>query len=440
MPSLDREQVSRLISGLTEAEADALLHDWSYWARPEQLEPDGDWWVTWLYMGGRGAGKTRTGAEWIRESVKAGVRSLGMIGSTTDDVRSVMIEGISGLLTTSYAGDRDKYGRPMGIPDFQPSKRRLVYENGAVVKYYSAEEPERLRGPQHERVWCDEVGAWQYAQETWDMMLFGLRVGEAPRVMATTTPRPIPLIKSIVREGTTVKTHSTTNKNRANLAPSFLKTIVGKFQGTRLGRQELEGELLEDIPGALFTRANIEKNRVTKDRLPAFKRIVVAVDPSGAGSDEDTGANEIGIVVAALGTDDKCYCLRDATLLGSPRTWAAVAVALFGEFGADCIVAEINYGGHMVDFVIRAIDPRIPYKPVTATRGKMVRAEPISTLAEQNRVKWVGAFPLLEDELCSFTQNGYVGGGSPNRGDAFIWAATELMLGDGYVLSDAMLS
>lgn len=440
MPSLPPAEVSRLISGLTEAEANALIHDWSFWARPEQQIPEGDWWVTWLYMGGRGAGKTRTGAEFIRDSVKAGVRSLGMIGSTVSDVRSIMVEGVSGILACSYPGDRDIHGRNVGIPEYQPSKKRIVWPNGAMCGLFSAEEPERLRGPQHERVWADEVGAWQYPQETWDMMLFGLRVGEMPRVMATTTPRPIPLIKSIVREGTTVRTHSTTKKNAANLAPSFLKTIVGKFAGTRLGRQELEGELLEDVPGALFTRANIEKNRAKPDEVPAFKRIVVAIDPSGASSDEDTGANEIGINVSALGMDDRLYCLRDATLLGSPRTWAAVAVSLFGEYSADCIVAETNYGGGMVEFVVRAIDRRIPYKPVVASRGKMVRAEPISTLAEQHRVKWVGAFPGLEDELTSFTQNGYVGGGSPNRADAFIWAATELMLGDGYVLTDAMLS
>ncbi len=394
-------------------------------------------------MGGRGSGKTRTGAEWTREQIKAGYRRGGMIAPTARDVRKVMIEGESGLLAVCHPSDIDSHGKPIGFPDYQPSKSRVVWPNGAQCDLYSAEEPERLRGPQHEFMWGDEIGAWAYPQTTWDMAMFGLRLGVRPKIMATTTPRPIPLIKMIVREPTTVRTHSTSSANRANLAPAFISQITRKYEGTRLGRQELGGELLEDVPGAIFTRAMIEKNRVTADLVPQMRRVVVAIDPSGATGkvDEDTGRNDIGIVVAGLGMDGNGYIFKDATLLDSPKVWGATAVRLYKDFLADRIVAEQNFGGGMVEFVIRAIDPMVSYRAVTASRGKTIRAEPVAALQERNMIKYVGAFPALEDELCNFTQNGYVGESSPNRADAMVWAITDLMLDDtGYVLTASALS
>lgn len=426
------EEVREAVRLMSRDDLETHLRSWRFWARDEQVSPVGNW-TKWLYLAGRGSGKTRSGAEWIREEVRNGARLLALIAPTAADARDVMIRGPSGLLACSFAGDQDFDGNPVGVPLYQPSKRLLTWANGATALVFSAEEPERLRGPQFERIWADELAAWQYAQEAWDMAMFGLRLGRNPKVMITTTPRPIPLVKMLLKEfrerdPSTVVTTGTSYANRANLAPAFFSTITKRYEGTRLGRQELNAEVLEDIPGALWTRAMIDKNRISMADLPELVRVVVAVDPSGASGEEDS-ANDIGIVAAGKGADGKAYVLRDATLLGSPMQWGRRVSQVYSDLGANRVVAERNFGGAMVEHVIRTENPNISYKEVTASRGKAVRAEPIAALSEQNRVKFVGSFPDLEEELMQFGPEGYMGDSSPNRADAFVWAINELMLG-----------
>lgn len=382
-------------------------------ARPNQIAPEGDWRV-WLIQAGRGWGKTRTGAEWVREQVESGKRRIALIGPTAADCRDVMVEGDSGIL--SVCGSN----RPL----YEPSKRRVTWPNGAIATTYSADEPERLRGPQHDACWADEPGAWKYATDAWDMMMFGLRLGDNPRVVATTTPRPIQLIRDILKLPNTVVTRGRTADNAANLAPQFLQQIVGKYEGTRLGRQELEGELLDDVPGALWQRAQIEKCRV--DKAPEFSRIVVAIDPAMTSGEN---ADETGIVAAAKGQDGEWYVLHDRSCRDTPDGWGRRAVGLHNEITGDRIVAEVNNGGEMVEHVLRTIDKNIPYKAVHASRGKRVRAEPIAALYEQGKVHHVGKnFQALEDQMCNFVPDDY--DGSPDRVDALVWALTEL--NDGY--------
>ena len=417
--------MERALESLTEAEAEELLHDWRFTARPEQLAPDGDWQV-WAYIAGRGAGKTRSGAEWVREQVKAGASRIGLIAPTAADARDVMVEGESGILAICWEGDRDHKGRVTGRPLYEPSKRRLTWANGAMATTYSADEPDRLRGPQHDRLWCDELAAWNRAQEAWDMAMFGLRLGDNPQAMVTTTPRPIPLVRQIVSASTTVVTRGSTYANRANLAASYLDKIVTRYEGTRLGRQELLGEILDDFPGALWTRDMIDAAKQGV-KIPDLQRVVVAVDPSGTGGAEDEG-DSIGIVVAGKGVDGLAYVLADRTCKLSPSLWARRVVEAANEFRADRIIAERNFGGAMVEAVIRTAGRSVPYKEVTASRGKVVRAEPIAALYEQGRVKHVGGMEELEDQMCAFTSDGYMGDGSPDRADALVWALTELML------------
>lgn len=336
-----------------------------------------------------------------------------------------MVEGPSGILAVSWEKDTDLWGRPVGRPVYEPSKRRLTWGNGASASTFSADEPERLRGPQHGTVWADELAAWRYAQETWDMAMFGLRLGADPRAMVTTTPRPIPLVRDLIKSPTTAITRGSTFENRANLAPSFLAKIVGRYQGTRLGRQELEAEILDDVPGALWSRDLIEKNRV--QAAPEMARVVVAVDPSGTGGGEDEG-DTIGIVVAGKGVDGKAYVLDDKSCKLSPAGWGRRVSEAYRAHKADRVVAEANFGGAMVEHVVRTADPTVAYKAVTASRGKVVRAEPVAALSEQGRIKFVSSFPELEDQLCAMTGDGYEGEGSPDRADALVWAVTELML------------
>lgn len=413
-----------LLRGLSEAEADELWHDWRAWARPEQFAPDGDWQV-WAYIAGRGAGKTRSGSEWVRSKVRAGCSRIALIAPTAGDARDVMVEGDSGLLSVCWDGDRDHKGRLTGRPIYEPSKRRLTWANGAIATTYSADEPDRLRGPQHDAGWCDELAAWNYAQEAWDMFMFGLRLGENPQAMVTTTPRPIPIVRQIVSSASTVVTRGSTYSNRANLAASFLDKIVTRYEGTRLGRQELEGEILDDFPGALWTRAMIDAAKADVT-LPTMQRVVVAVDPSGT-SGEDEG-DSIGIVVAGKGVDGLAYVLADRTCKLSPDGWGRRAVQAYREFEADRIVAERNFGGAMVHHVIRTVDKTVPYREVTASRGKVLRAEPIAALYEQGRVRHVAGLTELEDQMCALTSEGYLGDGSPDRADALVWAITELMV------------
>jgi predicted phage terminase large subunit-like protein len=360
-----------------------------------------------LILAGRGWGKTLTGSQTIR------------FGPTAADVRDVMVEGPSGLLTISPDWD---------VPNYEPSKRRLTWSNGAIATTYSADEPERLRGPQHDAAWIDELGAMKYPDEVWNMLMLGLRVGRCPRVIVTTTPRPTRLLKSLVaRVGQDViLTRGCTTENAANLARPFLDTITQRFQGTRIGRQELDGELLEDVVGALWQREWIDRDRT--DAAPELTRIVVAIDPAVSTNE---GADETGIIVAGIGKDQHAYVLDDLSGRYAPHEWAAKAIAAYHHFKADRIIAETNNGGLMVEQTIKVQDPNVSYKSVTASRGKVTRAEPVAALYEQHKVHHVGSFPELEDQLCSFTSDfdraraGY----SPDRVDALVWALTELMLG-----------
>lgn len=388
---------------------------WINQARPEQLPPDGDW-STWLILAGRGWGKTRTGAEdvaWYGSS-HPGSR-IAIVAPTYADARDTCIEGDSGLRGILPPSAIEAWNRSLG---------ELILINGTRYKLFAAEEPERLRGPQHHRAWADELGAWRYP-ETWDQLLFGLRLGDDPRVVVTTTPKPTPLIRALIASPRTVKTRGSTFDNAANLAPAALAQLRERYEGTRLGRQELEAEILDDVPGALWTRAMIDAAAVRE--APDMQRIIVAVDPSGTRGESD-GGDSIGIVVAGKGVDGHAYVLADRSCKLSPDGWGRRAVEAYSEFGADRIVAERNFGGAMVEHVIRTVDRSVSYKEVTASRGKIVRAEPVAALYEQGRVKHVGAFPALEDQMVAMTGDGYVGDGSPDRADAMVWALTELML------------
>src|SRR6478735_4691069 len=364
--------------------AAAFEYHWRYRARPEQLPPGGSWRV-WLLMAGRGFGKTRCGAEWVRAEVKAGRRRIALVGPTAADARDVMVEGEAGILAISPDHER---------PLYEPSKRRLTWRNGAVATTFSADEPERLRGPQHDAAWCDELGAWRYP-EAWDMLMFGMRLGADPRTVVTTTPRPAKLIRDLVRDPICVVTRGSSYENRGNLAPAFFDQIIRKYEGTRLGRQELDAELLEDTPGALWSRALIEAARPPMGFvMPDLVRVVVAIDPA-ASSGED--ADETGIIVAGKDANGHGYVLADQSGRYPPTEWARTAIGLYRQYKADRIVAEVNNGGDMVEATVRMVDPNVSYATVHASRGKVMRAEPVAALYEQHRVHHVGAFPTLED-------------------------------------------
>ena len=429
LEDLPPEQLREALNCLTDRETDELLHEWAFFARPEQLPPETDW-RTWLFLAGRGAGKTRSGAEWIRHKVRTGSMQLGLIAPTSADARDVMVEGPSGILAVSWAHDKDPKRRYTGIPHYEPSKRRLTWSNGAIATCYSAEEPDRLRGPSHSAIWCDELAAWQSPQAAWDMAMFGLRVGQHPQVMISTTPRPITLLKDLLKAKTTVVSRAETYANRRNLAGAFLSQIITKYEGTRLGRQELAGELLEEIEGALWTLAMIDAQRVRADVVnrAMMQRVVIAVDPSGCAGSDDTRSDEVGIVVVGRGQDGNGYVLQDASGHYSPEQWARTVCGLFDVWAADRIIAESNFGGAMVDHTIRSVRKTAPVKLVNASRGKFQRAEPIAALYEQGKVKHAGAFPAMEDQLCSFAAHGYQGERSPDRADALIWGLSELML------------
>ncbi len=356
-----------------------------------------------------------------RNAIGAGAyERVALVAETAADARDVLVEGPSGLLNVHPPAFR---------PKFEPSKRRLSWPNGAVATLFNATEPDQLRGPQHDAAWCDELAKWRYAQETWDMLQFGLRLGQDPRQVITTTPRPIPLIRDLLkREGAGVSvTRGSTYDNRANLAAKFFETIVKRYEGTRLGRQELNAELIDDVPGALWTRATIDAHRRRKeDGLPAMQRIVIGVDPAAKASGEGDKTSETGIVVAALGEDGRGYVLDDLSCRLSPMGWARKVVAAFDAHEADAIVVEINQGGAMVETVLRAERAGLPLRQVRASRGKAVRAEPIAALYEQGRVSHAGVFPALEDQMVLFTPFGVEGSGAADRVDALVWALADL--------------
>lgn len=421
------------LRSLTEDEARALEHNWAgFWSRPKQLPPPGNW-RYWLLLAGRGFGKTRTGAQWVIEQVERhGKRRIALVAETAADARDVIVEGESGILACSPPWNRPKY---------EPSKRRLTWPNGARATTYSADEPGQLRGPQHDAAWADELAKWKYP-DAWDQLMLGLRLGDDPRCVITTTPRPTSLIKDLARDPLCVVTRGSTSENRANLAKQFLDAIVRKYEGTRLGRQELEAEILEDAPGALWKRFQIDADRVFE--APPLKRIIVAIDPSVS---SDSKQAETGIVVAGLGEDGHGYALEDGSLeRPTPEEWGEQSVALYTRHQANVIVGEVNNGGDLVEANVRAVvrslkasgkfaEATLPFKQVRASRGKHVRAEPISSLAAQHRIHHVGSLPLLEDQLCQWEPG--VSAWSPNRLDAYVWAFTELMSGTGPARYDA---
>lgn len=420
LPASERAAV---LSDLTEAEAEALLYDWrGFNARPEQIAPAGDWDI-WLVLAGRGFGKTRTGAEMVREEVES-ARSgrIGLIAETAADARDVMVAELLRIFP--------KDQRPV----YKSSKRSITFHNGAEAFTYNATEPDQLRGPQHDFLWHDELAKWRYARETWDQAQFGLRLGQHPRQIVTTTPRPIELIKAIVggQEGRVHVTRGSTMDNRTNLAESFLDRIQKRYAGTRLGRQELNAEILGDLPGALWSMATLDGYRLRE--APKLKRIVVSVDPAVTNTET---SDEHGLIVAGVSEDQRGIVLEDASLSGSPTEWARRAVSLYRSWDADGIVVEVNQGGDMVAHTIRTIDPTAHIIEVRASRGKHVRAEPIAALYEQGKIAHVGAFPVLESQMTQMTTSGYEGDGSPDRVDALVWAMTELFPGMTERVADA---
>jgi len=398
-----------------EAAAIAARYFWRGHAREKQLPPPGTWRV-WLLRTGRGWGKTRVGAEWVRSEVESGRRGrLALVARTAADARDVMVEGESGLLSVCP---------PWNRPNYEPSKRRLTWPNGAMATTYSADEPDNLRGPQHDGAWADELASWRFA-DAWDMLMMGLRLGENPQAVVTTTPRPVKLIRNLMAQATTVTVTGATFENQENLPKPFLEEIIGRYQGTRLGRQELLGEILDDVPGALWTRAMIEQAQI--DVAPEMVRVVVAIDPAVTSGDD---ADETGIVAVGKGVDGRGYVLADASCRLSPDGWGRRAVSLYDAHGADRIIAEVNNGGDLVERVIRTVDSSVPYRAVRASRGKVTRAEPVAALYEQGRISHVGGFDVLEDQLCAFASDGYMGSDSPDHADALVWAVHDLMLGE----------
>lgn len=409
LADLTDEEQREYVAARTDAEIEALAYDWDWNARPKQLPPPGDW-QYWLIIAGRGFGKTRTGAELVRSWVRD-YPYVNLIGATSDDARDIMIEGESGILAICPERERPRY---------LAHKRQLVWPNGAKSLIFTADEPERLRGKQHMKLWADEVAAWRYP-EAWDQAKFGLRLGDNPQAVLTTTPRPNKLIKELIADEGTHVTTGSTYENKGNLARSFLHAIVKKYEGTRLGRQELNAEILSDNPGALWKRDQIESLRVADQ--PEMKRIVVAIDPAATNNPD---SDETGIVVVGMDADRKGYVLADLSMRGTPEEWSRVAVRAYRDFKADRILAEANNGGQMVESVVRMADRNASYKAVRASRGKVTRAEPVSALYEQGRCHHVGCFPVLEDQMCEYDPK--TSRFSPDRMDALVWGFTELLI------------
>ncbi len=417
------------MSSLSEAELAELKWHWHFWARPDQKAPPGLW-NTWLVLAGRGWGKTRVGSEWVRENVcgtsplapppgGSGWGRIALVAETAADARDVMVLGDSGILASHPKDYR---------PEWSPTNRRLTWPNGAQAWVYNATEPDQLRGPQHGAAWSDELAKYRYMQETWDQLQFGLRLGDHPRVLVTTTPRPLPLIKRLMGDADTVVTRGATLDNKANLAANTVKQLYERYGGTRLGRQELAGEVLSDIPGALWNRDIIDASRL-REPPESLERVYVAVDPAVTNTEN---SDEHGIVVVGLARDSEGYArgyiLEDGSCRGQPEDWARKAVSLYRSWSADKIIAEKNQGGLMVESTLKAVDRSVPVELVTATRGKVVRAEPISALYEQGRVHHCGRFDILEDQMCLFSID-YVrnaSNGSPDRVDALVWGLTKI--------------
>ncbi len=399
------EQIKR-IDALTDEQAYILLYDWDWHSRPDQQIPSGNW-VTWLILAGRGWGKTRTGAETVRQWVKK-YPYVNLIGATLDDARDIMIEGESGILAICPKDERPRF-----------VKRQLHWPNGAKSLIFTADEPERLRGKQHMKIWADELCAWRYP-ESWEQAELGLRLGNNPQVIVTTTPKPTKQLKALIADPTTIVTKGNTDDNIQNLAPTYIDKIIAKYRGTRLGRQELNAEILDDNPGALWKRSDIDRLRVSV--APALKRITVNIDPAAT---SNKNSAETGITVTGLGEDGHGYMLEDLSMRGTPEEWATAAVNAYRNWNADRIIGETNNGGEMIETVIRMVDSKVSYKAVHASRGKITRAEPISALYEQKKCHHVGFFPQLEDQMCDYDPK--TAKYSPDRMDSLVWGFTELM-------------
>lgn len=413
LPDEERLETLKVLAPTPE-DMKILEYSWDFWARPNQMEPPGDW-TTWLVMSGRGFGKTRIGSQAVIRHAKMYPRyAIALIGQTKADVRDTMAEVFESSIM--------KVSPPWFMPKLETTKRRLTWPNGAQAIMYSGDEPDQLRGPQHGFGWLDELAKFKYPHETWNNFSLGLRLGPNPQGIITTTPRPIPVIKDLIADPTVIKTTGSTYENIGNLPNSFIRTILGRYEGTRLGAQEIYGSVLGDVDGALWNRDTLEKTRVS--RIPEISRIVVAIDPAAGGS-AGGGTAETGIVIAGLGVDGHCYILEDASVnTNKPEKWGMQAVAAYNRYSADRIVAEVNQGGEMVRSTLHTIDPNLPVTMIHASKGKYTRAEPISALYSQNRVHHLGMFADLEDQLCSWVP----GEPSPDRLDALVWAVTEVML------------
>ena len=418
-------EVTEILQELGPKKTEELQHNWEFWARPEQLEPEGKWNV-WVALAGRGWGKTRAGSEWVRHRIKKGDKIVHCVAPTKGDVRRVMVEGDSGLLNVCWKGDKTYRGKPIGFPVWSPTNNTLTWENGSKAVFFSAEDPERLRGPQAYSAWTDELCAWRNAQETWDMLQFGLRLGKRPQVFVTTTPKTTKLIRTILDDDKTTISKGSTYDNAANLADTFLDAVKKTYEGTRLGRQELYAEILDEASGALWNRQKLAKCEIDKDDVPSLNRVVISIDPAITSNAE---SDMTGIVVAGIDVNGIAYVLEDHTGRYTPQQWASKAVELYREHMADRIVAERNQGGDMVRHTLHTEDETVPVKLVHASRGKMARAEPVSALYEQDKVKHVRGLNDLEDQMVQWEPLGSIG--SPDRLDALVWAITDLSL-NGY--------
>lgn len=422
---LDEEERVAALASLSSEEIRALQYDWSFWARPKQMRPAGGW-FGWLILSGRGFGKTRTGAEtvrgWVEELPEGHTHHLRMalVAETSSDARDVLVQGESGIIAIS---------RPEFMPEYEPSKRRVTWPCGCQGTTYSGEEPGQLRGPQFDKAWVDELAKYKYPQEAWDNLEFGLRLGMNPQVVVTTTPRPISIVRQMVKDEMFVITSGSSYENITNLAPQFIKRVLKKYEGTRLGRQELLAEILEEVQGALWNREMLDTLRVKALPPGEMVRVVVGVDPSTS-ANEDT-SNETGIIVVGKAANGHAYVFEDASMVGSPNQWGMAVVAAYNRNLADRIVPERNNGGDMVEATIRTIDPTVSIRTVWASRGKGRRAEPVSALYEQGKVHHVGNMARVEDQMVLLTPEEYLGAGSPDRADALVWALTDLMLKGG---------
>lgn len=427
LPYQERQEKLKQLNLTDEQFFDSRDKAWYLLRRKKQTPPEGNWSV-WVLRAGRGFGKTKCGSGWINQrALEHSGRWMALVARTPADARDVMIEGPSGILRNCLPEDK---------PNYEPSKRRITWPNGSWATVYSDEEPDQLRGFSGDTAWFDELGKMIHPQESWDNLMFGMREisADRPRTLITTTPRPIPILKAIERLPGSVTVIGSSYENRRNLDKDWVKQVLGQYEGTRLGRQEIHAEILDDVPGALWTRAMLDA-AIHRGPLPDMTRVVVGVDPSGSSGNEDEGGNSIGIVTMGIGVDGIGYVLADNTCCLSPHGWGRRVVDAYHRHSADRIVAERNYGGAMVEYVIRSVEVNVPIRMVTASRGKVQRAEPVAALYEKGSIK----HPLvdvygnktnlakLEDQLCAFTSDGYVGEGSPDIADAAIWAATDLM-------------